>query len=455
MKNRTLFAKTCIHLFGLIVSMILVTFFLIYSLLPTFYHQYKQKALDAHTKQLASELRLLSAEQTADRISAFALAQGYGYAAAYENGELLCSAGIGINVSMVGAGAGSEENLIQLEFACAESKERFQTADGRTVELSLTVSLQPIDDAMSVLLLVLPMVLVFCLILSAVVACFYAKSIARPIQTMAQTTIEMQSLRADVSCAADRSDEIGILARNINEMYQTLLATISDLEREIETVERSEREKLDFLLLASHELKTPVTAVRGMIDGMIYHVGRYKDRDRYLKECQKSLEGLTELICDILTTSKMDLSTAARDSAPTDLGRLLKEAAEPYFVIAQSHHIVMTLSCEDYFCACIPAEPVKKALSNLIANAVKYTTEGCAIRIWIKDRSIGIENECEPLSEEELAHLGEPFYHPLGSKQDSGSTGLGLYLTDRILNVCGLSYSFEPYEAGMRFTLYF
>lgn len=127
-----------------------------------------------------------------------------------------------------------------------------------------------------------------------------------------------------------------VLSQNTNEMYQKLLSTISDLERQIQMVSKSEHEKLDFLLLASHELKTPVTAVRGMVDGMLYNVGVYKDRDTYLLECQKSLDNLTELICRILETSKMDVNTAAKDKEQTDMGKLLEETASPYFIIAKS-----------------------------------------------------------------------------------------------------------------------
>lgn len=347
------------------------------------------------------------------------------------------------------------EEFIQFEFDCDESEEVFQTADGKTVSLTLTVSLQPIDDAVSVLLLVLPVALVLCLLISAVVAYFYAKSITKPIRGIASATVEMQSLTPDASCSIDRNDEIGILARNVNDMYRKLLSTISDLEREIETVGKAEQEKLDFLLLASHELKTPVTAVCGMIDGMIYNVGIYKDRDTYLKECQKSLESLTELICRILETSKMDITAVAKQKDRTDIGQLIKETAEPYFAIAQSRNIEITLSNDHSFCARTPAELVKKALSNILSNAVKYTKPEHAIQIYMKDRSVRIENECEPLSQEVLTHIGEPFYHPSEAGLDNGSTGLGLYLTDRILSACELSYDFAPYENGMRFILYF
>lgn len=266
----------------------------------------------------------------------------------------------------------------------------------------------------------------------------------------------MQSLSKNTSCSVNRGDEIGVLSQNINEMYQKLLSTISDLDQQIQTVSESEREKMDFLLLASHELKTPVTAVRGMIDGMLYHVGVYKDRDTYLAECQKGLENLTERICRILETSKLDITIAAKEKEQTNIGNLLQETASPYFMIAKSRNVEMTLSLKDNFSTVVSAELIKKALSNVFSNAVKYTDPGKSIRIYMKNWEVVVENECQPLSKDTLAHMGEPFYRSGERPKESGdSTGLGLYLTERILDACRLSFSFAPYENGMRFILDF
>lgn len=173
----------------------------------------------------------------------------------------------------------------------------------------LAAQLQLLTSTQIALLLVLPLVLVLCLLLSA--AGLYSRSLTRPIQTMTQATLQMQTLSPHACCQEGRTDEIGLLSRNINEMYQKLRTVITDLERELAHAGRAEREKLDFLLLASHELKTPVTAVRGMIEGMRYQVGIYKDRDKYLEECQKTLETLTERICHILETTQIDAFAAA------------------------------------------------------------------------------------------------------------------------------------------------
>ena len=189
---------------------------------------------------------------------------------------------------------------------------------------------------------------------------------------------------------------------------------------------------------------------------MLYRVGVYKDRDTYLSECQKSLEGLSELICRILETSKLDVNAAAKDKQQTDIGRLLEETASPYFVIAKSRGVKMKLSLKDNFSAVVSAELIKKVLSNVFSNAVKYTDTGKSIQIYMKKYTVVVENECQPLTKEELSHIGEPFYHPAKNSDRNGdSTGLGLYLTEQILNACRLSSSFTPYENGMRFVLYF
>lgn len=456
MKNMKLFPKTFLHCLSLMVGVILIAFILIYSFLPTFYQSYKQRELDADTIQLAEELQALNAKEVSAAITAYAISNGYGYTAQYENGEIICSAGVGISLEMIGGGleTENEDGTICLDIDSAMSEASFQTVDGKTVTLTLTVSLQPIGDAVSVLLRILPVALIVCIVLSSAAAYFYAKSIVKPIQKITAATTQMQSLSQNATCSINRGDEIGVLSQNIDKMYQTLLSAISDLERQIETVSESERAKLDFLLLASHELKTPVTAVRGMVDGMLYHVGVYKDRDTYLAKCQKSLEDLSELICRILETSKLDINASAKDKAQTDVGKLLEETVSPYFFIAKSRNIKMTLSLEENFSAAISAELVKKALSNVLSNAVRYTDTNQSIRIYMKNHTVIVENECKPLTNEQLAHIGEPFYHPVENQNENcDSTGLGLYLTERILDACKIHFSFAPYKNGMRFVL--
>lgn len=446
-----LFPKTFLHCLCLMVGIVLIAFTLIYALLPSFYKNYTQSELEKSTETLTQQLEKVKYDDLSSIIPSYAVKNNYGLTATNEKGERISYVGSAVSYEV--EGAFDDNHPVTLYVDLAESERKFYTVDGQEITLTLRTSLQPIEDALSVLMMILPIVLLLCVLLSAAVAYFYARSISKPIKSLTASAIKMQTLDKDTYCNVKRKDEIGILSQNMNEMYEKLLTAISQLEHEIDNVSKSEQEKLDFLLMASHELKTPITAVRGMVDGMVYNVGIYKDRDTYLLKCQKALENLTELLCRVLETAKIDASTVAKKRTETDIAELLKEVADSYSIIAQSRGVKMTLSLKNNFTANISAELVEKALSNVISNAVKYTDRDNAVEIYMKDCAVYIENECEPLNEEEFSHIKEPFYRP--DNISKGSTGLGLYFTDRLLSACGLSYSFKPYETGMRFILEF
>lgn len=89
------------------------------------------------------------------------------------------------------------------------------------------------------------------------------------------------------SCSVHSQDEIGLLAQNVNDLYSNLLSTIEHLEREKDRVSEMERARVDFMRAASHELKTPVTALNATLENMILGVGKYQDYDARLPECKE------------------------------------------------------------------------------------------------------------------------------------------------------------------------
>lgn len=454
MRRMRLFPKTFLHCLTLMVSIILLAFLLLYLLMPPFYKSYQKNALNTDAGTLVSEIEAASLRKIPAILSASPLSSKYAITAESDSGEIIYSTTMGFSLSFADGYDADDSQSFEIEISSAKTTVTAKTVDGQTVLLTLTASLQPIDDAVSVLLMILPVALLICLLLSALASYLYARTIVKPIQNITAATVQMRKLDSNALCIVHSGDEIGVLSQNINEMYGQLLSTISNLEKEIQTVAKAEQEKLDFLLLASHELKTPVTAVRGMVDGMVYNVGAFKDRDTYLKECQKTLEELSELLCRILEASRMDLTAAAKDKQLVRLGSLLVEIAEPYEIIAQSRGIIMTVSSDQDFEADIPKDLLSKALSNVFSNAVKYTGADGEIHVYLAAQQIVVDNECKPLTEEELSHIREPFYKP-ADRQSKDSTGLGLYFTDRILSACRLPYTFVPYENGMRFTVDF
>ena len=167
------------------------------------------------------------------------------------------------------------------------------------------------------------------------------------------------------NCPIHTKDEIGTLAQNVNDLYSNLLSTIEHLEREKDAVRDMERAKVDFLRTASHELKTPVTALSATLENMILGVGKYQDCTTYLPECKEMAEQLSGMIHEILETSKLNLTAEAPKQV--DVSELLAELCEPYQLIAAAHQITFSLDLPEQFPATLPAGPFSKAVSNVLA----------------------------------------------------------------------------------------
>jgi len=296
------------------------------------------------------------------------------------------------------------------------------------------------------------------MIISTLFALFYSKAITKSIKNISVVAKKMEQLDRKAYCPVASGDEIGTLAEDLNSLYNNLLTTIDNLENEISKVSEAEQSKVDFLRTASHELKTPVTAVSGMLEGMIYNIGRYKDRDTYLQECKKQIDELGVLLREILETSKLDMFSEREHTEMVNLGLLLETVIEPYKLIAKSNDVSISFRKRDSFTVEVPKKLLSKALSNIISNAVNYTDTGKSIRIYFKNKSVIIENECIPIKKDILAHLSEPFYRPeFDHNHNTGGNGLGLYITDKILSICGIAYEFNSMQGneGMCFIIYF
>lgn len=302
----------------------------------------------------------------------------------------------------------------------------------------------------------LPISLSCSLLISAVCSLLLSKGISGPIQEISTATERMRKLDKSAGCGVHSKDEIGLLAKNINSLYFDLLSTIEHLECEKEHVRELERSKADFLRTASHELKTPVTALNATLENMILGVGKYQDYAAYLPECKEMVEQLSIMIHEILDTSKLGVAAQQEEPVQTDLSDLLTGLCEPYQMIAAAHQIAFSLELPESFPAELPVKEFSKAVSNVLANAVAYTEEGKSVSVCLDRNTLVIENECIPISREEIPHLFEPFYRPDFSRsRDSGGNGLGLYIVDTIFKTLHIPYAFTPMEQpdGMRFTI--
>ena len=324
------------------------------------------------------------------------------------------------------------------------------------VSLTIAGSYEPAGLMKSAMLRALPLSVICCVFLSVLCAYFFSKGTTSSIRQLSKAVKKMSELDQSAQCLISSQDELGELANDVNQLYHRLLCMIENLELEKEKTSENERAKIDFLRSASHELKTPVTALNAMLENMILGVGRYQDYDDCLPECKAITERLSEMIHEILETSKLSVSTKNAALTEINVSELLASLCEPYQLIAATHGVQFRLKIDDAVSVELPIHEFSKALSNILGNAVGYTPNGKCVSVYLRDHMIVVENECTPISKEELPHLFEPFYRPDFSRsRETGGHGLGLYTVATIFRALNVPYSFTPMEQpqGMRFTI--
>ncbi len=351
------------------------------------------------------------------------------------------------------------------------------TMEGEAGTLTVSMTLAPVREAAAVIVSLLPLSLLLCIAIAVVFSLLYARAITRPIKAISGVTRQMTLLEPDARCTVRSKDEFGQLADDLNGLYRKLLCTIVSLEAELKKTEAAEKAKTDFLRAASHELKTPVTAISVIMDNMMLGIGKYKDHDQWLPKCKELTDTLSSKLHDILDASRQEdfflqdslcqafpdpasshRETASQPNAAISIETICTEVLEPYLILARTRGLSVTTDWKESFPVTVPPKPLEKALSSLFSNAVLYAVPGGAVFVHCRERRLIIENECVPIPAEQIARLYEPFYRPDFSRsRETGGNGLGLYLVETILRRLGLEYCFEPMAEpeGMRFTIYF
>ena len=479
MNKLKLFSKTYIFTMGIISVIILISNVLIYLALPKVYVNNKQKEADKIIEDLIEQVNKSDNKESFKIAKNFAekyniqvlltigdekrVFQGLHKVDIYVNEEEITENSLiipnlsGENIiesfdDENGEIFGQYININNLSIIKSRDFKKSNDVNGSA---KIVMDLESFTETRDIILKILPYSIFISLLIALIASYIYARKITTPIKEICDVTKKMENLNKEAFCKVETEDEIGILAANVNSLYDNLLNTIVSLEEEIKNVSESEKIKVDFLRSASHELKTPLMSMYIMIENMLYDIGKYKNHYIYLEKCKDIVSELSKMVQEILDTSKLNIINNKNESV-LDLGSLVQKNIEPYKLIAKSKKINIKMNLKESFNIKVDEKLFTKAISNIISNAVSYTDEGKEIRIYIKDKKLIIENDCKPISEEHLAHIFEAFYRvDFDRNKSSGGNGLGLYIVQQILKMYNLDYSFKSILTGMSFEVDF
>ena len=295
----------------------------------------------------------------------------------------------------------------------------------------------------------LPILSVTILLVSVIAAFFYTWYMTKPIKKISKLSKQMADMNFSGLCPTNRTDEIGVLSHSLNDLSKKLAAALSDLQEanqklqaDIDMERRLEKQRVEFFAAASHELKTPITIIKGQLQGMLYQVGRYKDRETYLAQSLEITDTLGKMVQELLTISRLDTPGYTCKKSNLNLSNLINDrltAFEDLFM-QKDLTVEQSISPEVYILG--DMQLLQKALDNLLGNAAAYSGAGnqVLIKLWkeTETTTLTIENTGAHIPDEAISKLFEPFYRVDQSRnRQTGGTGLGLYIVKTILDLHG------------------
>lgn len=260
-------------------------------------------------------------------------------------------------------------------------------------------------------------------------------SIIRPLNVLTEATRSMQEGNLDFTISGDPGDELGQLCRDFENMRIKLKETIdARLKYESDTVE--------LISNISHDLKTPLTAIKGYAEGIMDGVADTPEkRDKYLRTIYNKATDMQVLVDELSFYSKIDSNIVPYNFSRLDINGYFGDCVEELSLDMEVKNISLTYESDIPDGCLVVADPeqLRRVVNNIIGNSVKYMDKaegsvsirtrdaGDLVRIEIEDNGSGVD-------EADLPHLFERFYRADASRGSrNGGTGLGLAIAHKII----------------------
>lgn len=324
--------------------------------------------------------------------------------------------------------------------------------------LSVISAIQTADGITVIFLKMIPVILGIILLLSILSAWICSKIIVSPIVRISRISGKMAELDMTWKCDVKSSDEIGVLASNLNMMAEHLKKAMDDLEEanrvlreDVKKIQQMEVQRRHFFAAVSHELKTPLTILKGQIENMILGYGDYQNHEKYLPQTLKAAEDMEYLVQEILSVTKMETMNVKNTAEEISLHEVIETSIRNISPLADEKMIHIYLKIPRDIVLSVNRSMFLKAVSNVIGNAVQYSPCGEDIFIYLQTeeerQTLIVENTGVIISDQDMPYMFTPFYRVDKSRNKStGGNGLGLYITKTILHLHGIDCRIENGE---------
>ncbi|GAA0745301.1 HAMP domain-containing sensor histidine kinase [Clostridium oceanicum] len=266
---------------------------------------------------------------------------------------------------------------------------------------------------------------IFAIIISSIVIYYFSERIIiRPLSKINNVADKISKGEVDKRVVMYSNDEIGELANSFNSMADS-----------IEQVETNRRQ---FISNVSHEIRSPITSIKGFIGGILDGIIPLEKQKYYLKITYEEIQRLTRLVNDLLDLSSMESGNLELNIGKVDINEIIRTSIIKFETKIDKKSLRVNVSLEeDKLFVMGDKDRLIQVVINLIDNAIKYASDGGRVNVTTKIRGnkviVSVFNDGPILSDEDKKHIWDRFYKADKARSSKVSTGLGLSIVRSIL----------------------
>jgi two-component system sensor histidine kinase BaeS len=285
------------------------------------------------------------------------------------------------------------------------------------------------------------------LAIAALVAVFLARRMTRPLAAMERTaqSIAGGDLGARVDTTEVRDDELASLALAINAMA-----------RDLDEARGHERA---FLLSVSHDLRTPLTSIRGYAEAIADGTVEGPDaRIRAAGVIATESRRLERLVADLLDLARLDAHQFSLHPAPVDTRRVVEDTVHAFQPAADDIAVTLTVEPGEPVDANVDAQRLAQIVANLVENALKFARTRVVVGIGRRDEQVElhVDDDGPGIAPEDLPHVFERLYTSRTAPGRTVGTGIGLAIVRELALAMDGDARVEPLDGeGTRFVVAF
>ena len=261
------------------------------------------------------------------------------------------------------------------------------------------------------------------------------KSILKPLGMLQKATNEIKNGNLDFSLEVEEEDEIGQICQDFEEMRLRL-------KESTEEKIQYDKENKELISNISHDLKTPITAIKGYVEGIMDGVASSPEKlNKYIRTIYNKANDMDRLIDELTFYSKIDTNKIPYTFSKINVASYFKDCIEEVGLDMESQNIELGYFnyVDEDVTVIADAEQMKRVINNIISNSVKYLDKKRGIiNIRIKDVGdfiqVEIEDNGKGIAAKDLPNIFDRFYRTDSSRNSSkGGSGIGLSIVRKVI----------------------